>query len=154
MKLVSYHRSGLCNFEVDPRDFENVHSCPLKSMIITCNLMTALNTTHNILQISDRNHEVQYPMSSAHCLTMCSITVLCGRPVLHLSDWSNRHKLFHHFPFTAKIAIVPVHYPKWTICYSALIRSYASRSAFQLQSVPKRCIHTLVWNIKFINLHV
>lgn len=143
MKLVSYHQSGLCNFEVDPRVFENVRSCPLKSlsMIITCNLMTALNTTHNILQISDRYHEVQYPMSSAHCLTMCSMTVLCGWPVLYLSDLSNRHKLFHHFPFTAKIAIVPVHYPKGTICYSALISSYASCSAFKLQCPKKMYTH-------------
>jgi hypothetical protein len=154
MKPVSYHHSGPYNFEVDPRFLESVYYCPLKSssMIVTCVLMIALNTTHHIPQINDRNHEVQYPMPAAHRLTMCNITVLCDNQLSISQGGPTGTNSFIIFLLQQKISIVSVHYLKWTMCYSVLTSSNAPRSTFQLQSVPKRCTH-FVQNIKPINLH-
>jgi len=73
--------------------------------------MIGLNTTHNILHINDRNREVQYPLFSAHCLT---ITVLCAHQFSITQGGPTGTNSFTIFPLQQKISIVPVHYLKWT----------------------------------------
>jgi len=81
-------------------------------MIITCSSMIGLNTTHHIPHINDRNHEVQYPLFSAHCLTMCSITVLCGGQFSIAQGGPTGTNSFTIFALQQKIVIVSVHYLK------------------------------------------
>ena len=113
-EIVLYHQSGLYNFQVDPRFLENVNHCPLKSLsiIVACSWMTALNITHHIPQINDRNSEIQYPMRSAHCLTTCDITALCDGQFSVSHGGPTGTNPFTIFPLQQKIAVVPVHYLK------------------------------------------